>query len=308
MKSQAFCPAHVTGFFKAEISDAVHSSTENTGSVGAGFSIKAGVTTTVQIGKKQQVSEEDAQYHILTNGFKSDNTKVSEHVIKQFLALKNCKKDYFFEIQHEISVPVGYGLGCSGAVALSLAYALDQILNTRLTKEQIGKIAHQAEVTCKTGLGDVLASYHGGFEIRTVPGAPGIGRVQKIKVGNLSAIIICFAPMSTAIFLRDRLPEINGLGGKMVNKLKITKSWLQFQDMSLEFANYVRVITPPMKKVIDEFHANKIKCGVALFGQTVFSLASNDNDVKKILGIASKYKNAIIINSEIDQLGAKIVS
>ena len=34
----------------------------------------------------------------------------------------------FFDIEHEISIPVGYGLGSSGAVALSLSFALDQAL------------------------------------------------------------------------------------------------------------------------------------------------------------------------------------
>ena len=82
-------------------------------------------------------------------------------------------------IEHEISIPVGYGLGSSSAVALSLSLALDQALNTKLDKNTIGQIAHNAEVNCKTGLGDVLASFHGGFEIRVKPGAPGIGTVTK---------------------------------------------------------------------------------------------------------------------------------
>ena len=297
MRGQAFCPAHVTGFFRAEMNDG--QMPENMGSLGAGFSIKDGVTTTVQISKKYSKS----QYNVTTQGFDVDNTKVSEFVIEQFLDLGNFR-EYFFDINHEIAIPVGYGLGCSGAVALSLAYALDQALETQLKREQIGKIAHIAEISCKTGLGDVLASYHGGFEIRTLPGAPGIGNVEKIESKELCVIMICFAPISTTDFLRDRLPEINGLGEKMVNKLQKTKSWDQFQDMSLEFANYVKVMTPRMQLVVDDLRSNGIKCGIALFGETVFSLVSSD-DTHKVLNITSKYKDAIIINSKIDQQGAR---
>ena len=67
-------------------------------------------------------------------GYKSENIQVSEFVIKEFL--KNCEDNKFFvEVQHEISVPVGYGLGCSGAVALSLAMALNQA-NTETLKSK----------------------------------------------------------------------------------------------------------------------------------------------------------------------------
>ena len=39
-----------------------------------------------------------------------------------------------------ISIPVGYGLGSSGAVALSLSYALDQVLETKLDKLKLVKL------------------------------------------------------------------------------------------------------------------------------------------------------------------------
>lgn len=297
MKGQAFCPAHITGFFKAETGD--ERSPEYMGSVGAGFSIKDGVTTTVQVSQRQDVG-----YRISTDGFDVKDTRVSKSVVEQFLALGEFE-GYFLDITHVITVPVGYGLGCSGAVALSLAYALDRALETGLADTEIGRIAHVAEISCKTGLGDVLASYHGGFEIRTAAGAPGIGRVEKIKSDSLSVIMICFAPISTTDFLRDHLSEINGLGGKMVDRLRTTRRWDQFEDMSLEFARYVKIITPRMQAVVDELKSNGIKCGVALFGQTVFALTHNDT--QKILDIVSRYKDAVIINSEIDQLGARII-
>ncbi len=297
MRGQAFCPAHVTGFFKAELEN---QSLDGAGSLGAGFSIKDGVTTLVRV-----LERADALYKISTKGYQTDDTRVSEFVIKQFLNLGDYK-NYCFDIKHEIAVPVGFGLGCSGAVALSLAYALDQALGTQLKRNDIGRIAHIAEVSCKTGLGDVLASYHGGFEIRTLAGAPGIGKVEKIKTDGLSVIMICFAPISTMNFLRDRLSEINGLGGRMVEKLKETKSWEQFLDMSLEFADYVKVMTPRMQRVVDDLRYNGIKCGIALFGETVFSLVYNEK-LQEALDIVSKYQDAIIINSEIDQRGARII-
>lgn len=299
MRGEAFCPAHVTGFFTAELEN--KESPELIGSLGAGFSMQEGVTTTVRARLKTKYDDSNFQLNI--NGYKSDNTQVSEFMINEFLNIVNY--EYFIEVFHDIPIPVGYGLGCSGAVALSLGIALNQALGTKLSKTQVGQIAHNAEIKCQTGLGDVLASYHGGFEIRTKSGAPGIGAIQKIKTNSSDVIIICFSPISTKEFLNERLSSINGLGGKMVKELLKSKDCNEFQDMSIKFAKYVEVITPRMNKVINELHENGIKCGVALFGETIFSLISSDME-NKVMKILQKYKEGIIIRSKIDNAGARL--
>ena len=302
MGSVAFCPAHITGFFKAQVNDN-EECLEKIGSMGAGFSIKQGVTTRVSIREK---NEEKKNFKIITNGYQSDKTDISEFVLNEFLKLGKFS-DKFFEIEHEISVPVGYGLGSSSAVALSLSFALDQALNTRLDRSLIGQIAHNAEVNCKTGLGDVLASFHGGFEIRVKAGAPGIGSVEKIRTEDISVIMICFAPISTNKFIKERLSQINGLGGKMVNKLLESKNYEHFQDMSLEFAKYVDVMTPRMENIVNDFSKSNIKCGIALFGETIFSMVTKEKE-EKVLEILNKYPDGIIIKSELDQSGARLLN
>lgn len=302
MEAQAFCPAHITGFFKAQFDDSKQTP-EKLGSMGAGFSIKEGVTTKVAIAK---IGRNKSKCKITTKGFESEKTDVSEFVLSEFLKLGDFK-DLFFDIEHQISIPVGYGLGSSGAVALSLAYALNEVLETKLERIEIGKIAHVAEVNCKTGLGDVLATYHGGFEIRVKPGAPGIGKVENIDVKNISVIMICFSPISTNKFIQEHLSKINGIGGKMVNKLLESKDYDNFQDMSLEFAQHVKVMTPRMYKLVEELSFNGIKSGVALFGETVFSLVPKEME-DKVLKIFKKYPEGKIITSQLDVQGARVLN
>ncbi len=297
MGSAAFCPAHITGFFKA----CMDVDTEYAGSMGAGFSIKTGVTTHVDVLPRY---DRDDNFNITTHGYKTDKTDVSKYVLDDFMQRGSFEKLYL-EVRHEISVPVGYGLGSSGAVALSLSYALNRALKTDLDQHTIGKIAHNAEVKCKTGLGDVLASYHGGFEVRVKPGAPGIGVVEKLSAEPVSIVVICFSPISTNAFIREHLAKINGLGGRMVNDLLQTKNCGHFQDMSLEFAEYVNVVTPRMRDVIEELSQNGIKCGVALFGETVFSMIPPDME-DMVLNILEKYEG-VIIRSELDRLGARVL-
>lgn len=293
MQAVAFCPAHITGFFKAEVEE---KSPELKGSLGAGFSIKEGVTTQVRI-----TSSEKPGFNIKVTGYQADNTQVSEFVINEFFKLVG--NNFFVDVEHHIAVPVGYGLGSSGAVALSLALALNKALETNLTRTQVGQIAHNAEIYCKTGLGTVISSYYGGFEIRTKHGAPGIGSIKKIY-NDASAIVICFSPISTKDFIKNQLPRVNGLGGKMVDKLLQSRDYLEFLDMSLEFAKYVGVITPKMNAVISDLQNNGIKSGVAMFGETVFTLIPKSKE-DKVMDILKKY-DGIIIKSGIDKSGARV--
>ena len=296
MRAKAFSPAHITGFFKAELDG---NEPNQLGSLGAGFSIQKGVKTIVNVRSK---TEHDINnYAIRVKGFNTGDIRVSEYVLNEFLL-----DGKYFDVTHEIDVPVGYGFGCSGAVALSLAIALNDALKYGYTKTKVAQIAHKAEIKCQTGLGDVLASYHGGFEIRTKSGAPGVGEVQRITPKEkLEVMIICFNPISTKKFLKEKISLINGLGGKMVQKLVKSQDMDEFQDMSIKFAKYIHVITPKMNKVIKDLHDNGIKCGIALFGETIFSLVPKDKK-QKALEILKKYDDGIVITSRIDNSGARL--
>jgi len=300
MEASAFCPAHITGFFKAELNE--RQECNSLGSMGAGFSIKDGVTTRIKVSKRNN-QKENCKIQIL--GYQSEKKDISEFIVNEFLKLGKFD-GLFIEITHEITIPVGYGLGSSSAVALSLAYALNKVLDTKLSKEEIGQIAHRAEVNCKTGLGDVLASYYGGFEVRTKSGAPGIGKVESIDIKNVSIIMICFSPISTNKFLKERLSQINGLGGKMVTRLLKSRDYNHFQNMSLEFARYVDVMTPRMEKVIKKLTENGLSCGIALFGETIFSMIPKEKE-EKVMEIFKQYSEGIIIKSKLDKTGARVL-
>jgi pantoate kinase len=119
--------------------------------------------------------------------------------------------------------------------------------------------------------------------------------------------MICFSPISTNKFIKEHLSKINGLGGKMVNRLLESKNYEHFQDMSLEFAKFVDVITPRMQKLVNELSENNIKCGIAFFGETIFTMIPKQNE-NKVLEILQKYSDGIIIKSELDDNGARVLN
>jgi pantoate kinase len=75
--------------------------------------------------------------------------------------------------------------------------------------------------------------------------------------------------------------------------------------MSIEFSKYIQVMTPKMESVVADLHKEGIKCGVALFGETVFTMIPPHME-QKVLDVLKKYDDGIIIKSRIDNSGVRL--
>ena len=291
----AFSPGHITGFveFPTAPKDPVL-----TGSKGAGFCITRGVKTIVHA---ERAARND--FSIFIDGKFAEDAEVSRYVVQEYLRI--LRQPFSIRVEHYLEIPVGYGLGSSGAAALSLSYALNKALNTGLSDVEAGQIAHKADLACRCGVGTVLAEYHGGFEMRLNAGAPGVGVVEKIPLTDQKVVILCIAPMLTKEFLTNKISLINGLGGKMLGKLVKTKNVNDFLDMSLQFAASIGFVSDRCQQVIDEMLANGYKCSTAMFGETVFSIVRNDS-VRDVQRILSNYNGELLV-CDIDYQGARIL-
>jgi pantoate kinase len=296
--TKAFSPGHITGFFEAphDISS-FHSL--HRGSKGAGFSIDRGIATTAYLYESAK-----PEYQISINGMKGCNAEVSKCVIEEYLKLVD--RPYFISIRHDVEIPIGFGLGSSGAAALSLSYALNQVLDTGLNRTQAAQIAHHAEIACNTGLGTVIAEFAGGFEMRTSVGAPGIGSVSKINLDeNYKVVVLCLAPILTKSFLTNRINEINGLGGIMLSKLSASRSIDDFLKMSHRFAEMLNLTEGICKGPIAALKTRGIKSSVALFGQTVFTVVLQAR-VAEAADALRQFDGTVIV-CNIDTAGARML-
>ena len=293
MRAEAFSPGHVTGFveFPPGLKDPLLN-----GSCGAGFCIRKGVRTTVNIERAKNSCS------ILINGKLVDDAEVSRFVVDEYLAFVN--KNYKITVEHQSGIPIGYGLGSSGAAALSLSLALNQALGRPLNHIEAAQIAHRADLACKCGFGTVLAEFHGGFEMRLVAGAPGIGVVENIPLTDRKVILFCMDPTWTKDFLTNKMKPINGFGTKMLAKLSKTRSVDDFMSMSLQFARSLDIITNKCKCVVDDLLANSYICSTAMFGETIFAIVKND-DVENMRKILNKYNGNLLV-CDIDNGGARI--
>ena len=240
-------------------------------------------------------------YQISINDIRVEDAEVSKWVLEEYLKLVDHR--YYINIEHEISIPVGFGLGSSGAGALSLSYALNEAFNIGLNTKEAAQVAHNAEIACKTGLGTVIAEFTGGFEMRTNAGAPGIGTVEKIELKNHKAIIFCISPISTKSFLSNRIHLADGVGESMLKRLRVSRDIDDFLEMSYCFAHHLGLTEGRCKLPIQSLKSRGFRCGVALFGETLFTIVQSDH-VEEAKECLKSFKGSLIV-CNIDNAGAR---
>lgn len=256
---------------------------------------------------------------ISINGCRTDSAPVSEYVAKSMLSRASGAFDV--SIDHNVQVPIGIGLGASGAGALSLALSLNEALGLSMSKEEAAQVAHIAEVECKTGLGTVIAETYGGMEIRVKAGAPGVGEIEKIPLGDRYVLVFLpFGPISTRKILTNELfrRRINDLGASYVERLLSEPEPEEFMRLSRSFAEHVGLITERIKAVLEDADQLGIQCSMPMFGEAVFSLVQRDK-AEEVIEVFKRHETmglmvsetgehmSSLIMTDIDEKGARLV-
>jgi pantoate kinase len=296
--STAFSPGHVTGMFSPAESE--QTDIMSKGSTGAGFSISNGITTTAKTFEAKTKG-----YSITIDGIQVQKAPVSSYVAEYYLNLVD--KPIFLQITHTTEIPIGFGLGSSGAAALSLSYALNNSLKIGLTSLQAAQVAHCADVACKTGLGTVAALYAGGYEIRLKPGAPGKGWTLRKDLDGYVATILCISPLSTKTILSNRLMNMsnkNFCSSELLNRLKSMDDINGFLDASFNFVSALGLTSGICNGPIKALKSEGYKCSIALFGETVFTIVRREK-AKEVRSCLNKFQGTLI-EATIDSMGARM--
>lgn len=309
-EASAFSPGHITGFFQIcdEPEDLLLK-----GSRGAGVCLSKGIRTTVRLEPATRNSLE-----VKINGCPTAEAVVSEYVAKTMLS--RARGNHRVLVEHRAEIPIGRGMGTSGAGALSLALALNDALDLDLSKEEVAQVAHIAEVECRTGLGTVISETYGGMEIRVKPGAPGVGEIVKVPLGGEYVVVyLPFGQISTRTILTNEFfrRRINELGGTFVNELLSKPEPEEFMRLSRSFAEHIGLITERVKAVLKEADEAGLPCSMPMFGEAAFSLLKR-RDAEDLLEIFKRYQVPStvseageevpgVILAEVDEQGVRLI-
>ena len=182
-------------------------------------------------------------------------------------------------IEQEVELPLGGGLGTSGASALATALATAKLVGLKSTYTELAKIAHIADVVSGTGLGTVSGLVVGGVVVVKKPGAPGYDEVDRIPVGEDIRVVIGFyGPISKRDVISSRdIARIGVLGEGALKALLEEPSLENFVSVSRRFAERSGLITKRVREALELLDKMDIVgASMAMIGETVFALTDRD--------------------------------
>lgn len=272
-----YAPGHITGLFEVYL----HEDPLRSGSRGAGIVIEEGVRTGVIL-----EDSDDPCIRVFLNG-KKCNCPTTKKVVKDIL--KETCGLYQVEVHHFTNLPVEYGMGTSASGAIGTALALNDRLELGLDYKHIGAIAHGAEVTNRTGLGDVIAEFSRGLVIRTKEGPPGGGSLRSINIDGEVVIFKIGKPLSTMNILLDgkSIDVINPVGARCLDLLLKRPDAMNFMDLSIRFTRETGVADKTVLGAIKELEEKGITASMCMLGNAVFTITDSPEDVQGLLDFPS---------------------
>ena len=287
-EGEAFCTGHVTAFFEVREDP----DPRKKGSRGAGLCLSLGVRTVARVREDPRASID-----VIVNG-RRPRADVTRRVAEKILGDRSCE----VKILSETSLPVSQGFGVSSAAALSTALALDDALGAKIPRDELVAVAHETEVECGTGLGDVVPASVGGMDLRLKPGAPGYAEVRTFPVEADLLLAVIGAEMPTKTVLRDskKVAAINRIGGALVDEFSQNPTLERLFELGVRFAEGTGLAD---KRVLEVIRASRMfgRATMAMLGHSVVATGNREQ-------LATLYlKFGTLQRCEVDNTGARVL-
>jgi len=306
--AKACSPAGISSFF--EICDSTAdgkpmSDLEKVGARGGGFAFKKGVLTQVSVKETEKNSTE-----VFINERLAPEAETTKTVAQMILEKVN--KKYAVEVRHKVDVPIGAGFGSSAGGALTTALALAKALGLKMTYNELGRIAHFAEVKCKTGLGTVGPLMIGGCILTVEPGAPGTAIIDRIPISEDYAVVAgVFGPIPTREILssQEKRLAVNNWGRKTLEEILTEPSIENFLACCREFAEKTGFMTPRVKRLMElADEAGAIGAAQNMVGEAVHAVTTLENAERVVQAFKTVLPQENILVAGVDLQGARLIS
>ncbi|MDR3102630.1 MAG: GHMP kinase [Methanocalculaceae archaeon] len=266
----AFAPGHISGYFRRVDGD----SPQTTGSCGVGIVIDRGVTARVTSAVHTSVVTIDQ----LPSG--DPQTRYGSCLLEELFA----GLDVRAAVETVAGLPIGAGFGMSAAAIFATLIAANAVFDLGMMPEELADRAHEAEITCNTGLGDVAAVNGGGIAVRTAPGITGVCRRFYPEV---ELCVVTFGSMFT--------PDIIG-SPDLMRRISVAfpkdapEDFSDFMRKSRAFAEASGLIPTEIQPVLAACDEAGIPASMTMLGRGVFAAAPDACEVLAGFGRAVPLK------------------
>jgi pantoate kinase len=305
--AKAFAPAGISSFF--EICDRTDDGQpivdlERVGSRGGGFGIQKGVLTEVTVSEAAKNS-----VRVFINEKFAPEAETTKTALQ--ILLNNVARTCNVVVNHRVAVPIGAGFGTSAAGALTASLALSKALDLPLTYNQIGRIAHVAEVKCKTGLGTVGPLMLGGCVLTVEPGAPGLSVIDRIPISDdymIVAGVFGSTPTKQVLASAEKRREVTLYGRRTLEAILAEPSVENFMACCLDFAEKAGFMTARVRQLVKLAEkAGAVGAAQNMVGEAVHALAFEENAGNIAEAFKQVLPNEKILVAKIDFQGARLV-
>jgi pantoate kinase len=307
LEATAFSPAGITSFF--EIRDKrpdgrPFKDLAYAGARGGGLVTSRGILTRVRL-----IPASKSRISIRINGCQAPRARTSLSTISELLKISRQK--YRVTADHRAQVPIGAGYGASAAGALSAAVAFSEAADLGMSMDQLGTVAHLAEIRNGTGLGTVGPILRGGFVLTRKSGGPGIAVIDRILVSpRLRVVSACFGPISTKAVLasKDLRRKVNVLGLSAFESITRDLRPRNFMTASRAFADTLALMSRETAELADLMeNAGAIGATQNMLGQAVHAIAEEDQAESILRIVRRRFPKIQAFSCRLDFIGARIV-
>lgn len=306
-KVRAFSPSGISSFF--EICDKAEDGKTladplKIGARGGGFVTKKGVSTEVILipAKRNKIQVE-------INGQPTCQAKTTCTVVRKLLEKSDSAVKVM--VKHQIEVPVGAGFGTSAAGALGTALALSKALNLSHTYNELGKIAHAAEVQCKTGLGTVGPLMLGGCILTIEPGPPGTAVIDRIPLTSdhvIVAAVLGGIPTKSVLSSPEKRQAVNKIGRKTLEQILSDPSLDNFMHCCQDFAEKTGFMNDRLRRLVTLAEgAGAIGAAQNMVGDVIHAVTTSENAKRVAQAFMQVLPHERIITAKIDFEGARLL-
>lgn len=264
---KVFVPGHITGFFEI----IPNNNPLLKGSKGAGITLDEGVTT------YSKIEEGSGKLNITVNYQKDSLNTISIKTLEIIVNRYNLDlSKYDITINHDVNLNIGAGFGTSAGFALGISFTIPQLLGINISLKEAGEIAHLAEISQSSGLGDVISELYGGCVIRLKEGPPSTGVIDKIPITQpIYVITKTLGLLETKDIIENPVHQkrINQSGHDLLQSIIKNPSISNFIKLSKKFANQTQLISTELREIINIFDEETIGSSMAMLGNTAFALS-----------------------------------
>ena len=251
----AFCPGHISGYFRPVRGDTLRENREYRGRH-RHFGRCDGTGGTSPPSHSVEITRVDQQGSVIE---RLPGSPPVEYLMETLGVTA--------KVSTRCHLPISAGFGLSAAALTSSAMAANQAFALGYTLAECSWFAHEAEILHKTGLGDVAACQGGGVDCRKGPGI----------AADIARLPGPFPPVYAVTF--GPLPSPGILGDPAVME-RVTRAFPGTCPGSIEellilsraFAEKSGLITPDVRQALDLCDTAGVLASMTMLGNGIFAI------------------------------------